>query len=98
MHVRIFGSGEAQDYRYGQRFVGFPFCKVCGVHVYLSVYGPPKTFVDRLSEDKKEFVRRNLDLVPVNIRVLDDVDFRGLKIERLDEGTEGYEQNVLGLP
>jgi hypothetical protein len=75
--------------------MGFPFCSTCGVHVYMVVYGPPQHIVDRLPEDKKEFVRKNLHLQPVNIRVLDGVDLGTSNIKRSDIGTEGYEENVL---
>lgn len=34
---------------------------------------------------------KNLDLRPLNVRALDDVDIWALKIQREDEGTEGYE-------
>ena len=37
----------------------------------MNVYGPPKSVVDRLPEERKEMIRKNLDLKPVNIRVLD---------------------------
>lgn len=84
-----------QEYQYGRKFMGFPFCSTCGVHVYMVVYGPPQQVVDRLPEDKKEFVRKNLDLQPVNVRVLNGVDLGTLDIKRSDNGTDGYEENVL---
>lgn len=63
----------------------------------MNVYGPPQSVIDRLPEEKKEVVKKNLDVKPVNIRVLEGVDVKYLKIERLDEGTDGYERDVLGL-
>lgn len=33
---------------------------------------------------------KNMALQPVNVRVLDGVDLKLLKIERTDDGTEGY--------
>lgn len=60
------------------------------MHVFLNVYGPPKEIVDKLPEAKREFVRKNLQIQPVNIRVLEGVEWEDLKIERSDEGTDGY--------
>lgn len=86
-----------QDYRFGRQFMGHPFCKACGVHVYMHVYGPPQHVVDRLPDDKKTLVRKNLDVAPINIRILDKIRVGALAVARTDEGTEGYEKDVLGL-
>lgn len=75
--------------------MGHPFCKICGVHVVMDVHGPPQHVVDRFPEDKKKMVRRKLDLKPVNVRVLDGVELSLLEIKRSDQGTNGYERDVL---
>ncbi|OIW24354.1 glutathione-dependent formaldehyde-activating gfa [Coniochaeta ligniaria NRRL 30616] len=93
--VKVTGAEHLTDYRFGRRFMGHPFCKICGVHVVMNVHGPPQHVVDRLPEDKKEMVRRKLDLKPVNIRVPDRVELSLLSIKRSDEGTDGYERDVL---
>lgn len=95
--VALTGTENVQDYRFGRRFMGHPFCKTCGVHVYMNVYGPPQSVIDRLPEEKKIMVRQNLDMTPVNVRVLDGIQLGGLSVARTDEGTEGYEKSVLGL-
>ena len=77
--------------------MGHPFCTTCGVHVYMNVYGPPKSVIDRLPEERREMIRKNLDLKPVNIRVLEGIELEHLNIERSEEGTDGYEQDVLRL-
>ena len=77
--------------------MGHPFCRTCGVHVYMNVYGPPQQVVDQLPEEKKAMVRKNLDMAPVNVRVLDGIQLDALPVARTDEGTEGYETDVLGL-
>lgn len=63
--------------------------------MYNNVYGPPASVFDRLPPERKEVVLaaywKNLDLRPLNVRALDDVDIWALKIQREDEGTEGYE-------
>lgn len=63
----------------------------------MNVYGPPQDIIDRLPSEKRDLIQKKLDLAPVNVRVLDNIDLRVLKIERKSEGTDGYEQNVLCL-
>jgi hypothetical protein len=63
----------------------------------MNVYGPPQHVIDRLPRDRQELIRKKLDLAPINVRVLDNIDWVGLKVERTSEGTNGYEQDVLGL-
>lgn len=46
--------------------------------------------IDRLPEAKKEFVKQQLEIQPVNLRVLDGVEWSELAVERMDEGTDGY--------
>jgi len=49
---------------------------------------------DSLPPERKERVMavywKNMALQPLNVRALDDVDLEFLKVERTDEGTEGY--------
>ena len=77
-------------YATGRKWSGNAACKTCGVHLYGNLWGPPKEFLEALSEEKKEFVRGVMDVKPVNIRVLDGVEWDQLKIVRDDCGTEGY--------
>jgi len=69
-------------------------CKTCGVLVFNNVYGPPISVFDSLPPERKERVMavywKNMALQPLNVRALDDVDLEFLKVERTDEGTEGY--------
>ena len=63
--------------------------------VFNNVRGPPVSVFDRLPPERKEKVLaaywKNLAMRPLNVRVLDGVDVGGLKVQREDEGTEGYE-------
>jgi hypothetical protein len=70
--------------------MGHPFCKTCGVHVYMNVYGPPQDIVDRLPEAKKVFVGKQLELQPVSLRILEGVSLGDLSIQRSDGGAQGY--------
>lgn len=67
------------------------------MHVCLNLYGPPQSVVDTMSDEKKAYVKKMLDLKPLNIRIFDHIDMQGLKIERCDEGQVGYDTEVLGL-
>jgi hypothetical protein len=46
--------------------------------------------VDRLSEEKKGFVRKQLDIQAVNVRMLEGVEWDEIDVKREDEGTGGY--------
>ena len=63
----------------------------CGVHPYLNLYGPPKEVVERLPEERQRLVRKMLDVKPVNIRVLEGVEWEEIEVKREDEGTKGWE-------
>ncbi|KXJ86424.1 glutathione-dependent formaldehyde-activating enzyme [Microdochium bolleyi] len=93
--VAISGRGNTFEYRYGQKFTGLSHCITCGVLVYKTVYGPPITIFDRLPAEMREralaVYYRNMSLQPLNVRTLDGIDTASLRIERNDEGTEGYE-------
>jgi hypothetical protein len=58
--------------------------------MYMEVHGPPKAVFDTWSEARKEAVRGNFEIVPIRVGVLDGVEWDQLKVERTDEGTEGY--------
>jgi hypothetical protein len=60
------------------------------VPVYMQIHGPPKVIFDSWPEAKREAVRGNFEILPIRIAVLDGVEWDQLKIERTDEGTDGY--------
>jgi hypothetical protein len=78
------------EYLFGRKFTGHHFCKTCGVPVYMQIHGPPKAVFDSWPEVRKEAVRANFEKFPIRISVLNDVEWDRLKVERTDEGTEGY--------
>lgn len=92
--VVVRGAAQhTRDYQFGpRRFMGHPFCTTCGAHVFMNVYGPPAEVVARLSPEKQELVRQNLDVMPVNVRILDGIQAHlgQLQVTRSDEGTDGY--------
>jgi hypothetical protein len=88
--VTIQGREMTQDYTFGRRFNGHPFCKVCGVHVFMNLYGPPKELVHGWPQQRQEMVAKMLDIQPINVRVLEGMELAALTVVRTDEGTEGY--------
>ncbi|KUJ18306.1 uncharacterized protein LY89DRAFT_717883 [Mollisia scopiformis] len=88
--VTISGGENTTEYLFGRKFTGHCFCKICGVPLFMRLHGPPKELVDTWSEDKQNMVKEKLEIIPIRLAVLDDVNWDELKIERSDEGTEGY--------
>lgn len=56
----------------------------------MKIHGPPKAVFDRLPEARRNALRGNFEILPVRVRLLDRVEWEELKVERSDEGTEGY--------
>jgi hypothetical protein len=59
------------------------------------VYGPPISVFDELSPERNEnalkVYHKNIQLLPLNVRVMEEVNLLSLEISRTDEGTTGYE-------
>ncbi|KAK2030022.1 glutathione-dependent formaldehyde-activating enzyme [Colletotrichum zoysiae] len=89
--VTLDGKDQTRDYKFGRGFNGSPFCRTCGVHCFGNLYGPPKEVIARLPEAKQEFVRKQLETQPLNIRVLDGVEWDRINIKWSNDGTAGYE-------
>ncbi|BCS01304.1 GFA family protein [Aspergillus luchuensis] len=89
-HVTLHGEENLTEYRFGRGFTGHQFCKICGVQLSMKLHGPPQSVVDSLPLEKQEIVKQKLAIVPIRVAVLDGVEWADLKIERTDEGTEGY--------
>ncbi|KAK1496635.1 glutathione-dependent formaldehyde-activating enzyme [Colletotrichum tamarilloi] len=88
--VSIVGKDQALDYQFGRKFNGSPFCRTCGVHCFGNLYGPPKELVAKLPEARQEFVRKQLEIQPLNVRVLEGLEWDSVNIEWSNDGTEGY--------
>ncbi len=56
----------------------------------MNVHGPPQAIIDRLPAERRAMIKKNLDLQPVNVRLLGGLDLRTVEVKRTDEGTEGY--------
>ncbi|RDH38410.1 Mss4-like protein [Aspergillus welwitschiae] len=88
--VTLHGEESLTEYCFGRGFTGHQFCKICGVQVGMKLHGPPQSVVDSLPPEKQEIVKEKLAIVPIRVAVLDGVEWADLKVERTDEGTEGY--------
>jgi hypothetical protein len=88
--VILTGSDNTTMYTFGQRFNGHPFCKNCGVQVHQHLIGPPADQLANMSEARQQMVIQKLQIQPINSRVLHGVPWDDIKVERSDEGTEGY--------
>ncbi len=89
--VSLAGADNARDYLFGRKFGSQSFCRGCGVVVFQKLYGPPRHVVDAWPEARQEMYRRKMDVLPLNIRALDGVEWDELEIQRSDEGTDGYD-------
>jgi hypothetical protein len=56
----------------------------------MKMNGPPKDILDTWPEERKEALKRFSTLMPVNVRVLNDVEWDALKIQHPNTGTGGY--------
>ncbi|KAK2041946.1 glutathione-dependent formaldehyde-activating enzyme [Colletotrichum somersetense] len=88
--VTLDGNDQTRDYKFGRGFNGWPFCRTCGVHCFGNLYGPPKEIIARLPEAKQEFVRKQLEIQPLNIRVLDGVEWDRINIKWSNDGAADY--------
>ncbi|KAI0134084.1 glutathione-dependent formaldehyde-activating enzyme [Xylariales sp. AK1849] len=88
--VTVTGTENTSVYAWGQKFGGNRFCKFCGVGIWGDLYGPPREVVATWPEARQKMVERKLQLQPLNVRALEEVEWDRINIERSDEGTEGY--------
>ena len=68
------------------------FCKTCGVHVDLHIRGPPEEELKTWAESRRGFLEMALTHHPVNIRILDDVEWKGQPGEVGGENVPGKVQ------
>ncbi|KAH0600846.1 hypothetical protein MHUMG1_01845 [Metarhizium humberi] len=93
--VRIHGKEYTKAYMYGKKYGADHFCATCGVFVFATVIGPPLSVFDNVPPERKEFVmsvyRKNINLLPLNMRCVEGLDIASLKIDKTDYGAEDYE-------
>lgn len=88
--VFLFGEDNTTMYAFGRKFNQNYFCTNCGVACYGLPVGPPQEVVDRMPEDKKAFVEKQRRIRQLSVRAMNGVEWGEIKIDRSDEGTEGY--------
>lgn len=89
-NVTIVGEDNTTGYQFGRKFVTHHFCKTCGVPMYMRFQGPPKEVLETMPEDRQNEIKKRTNMVPVNLRVLEGVDWDELNIEVVSQGTDGY--------
>ncbi|ROV93466.1 hypothetical protein VPNG_09633 [Cytospora leucostoma] len=87
----LVGKENTTTYAFGRKFNQAPFCKTCGVACYGVTVGPPQEVIERLPEEKKAFVERLRRIQPLYVRAMNGVEWDEIRIERNDDGTQGYE-------
>lgn len=92
--VRIHGKENTFEYLWNAKLGGPAMCKTCGVHMFGNLYGPPISAFDKLPAERLpiviEIYAKNMNMQPICVRVMDDIDMSTLKIDYDDCGTEGY--------
>ncbi|KAH7107469.1 Mss4-like protein [Auriculariales sp. MPI-PUGE-AT-0066] len=71
-----------KEYMFGPHTLAHQFCGICGVPIAIRVVGPPKAAIDGMSEAGKAIVEKKLQIRPINLHVLDGVEWDSLKITR----------------
>jgi hypothetical protein len=86
--VSITGADNTTGYSFGRKFTKHHFCNKCGVPVYLSILGPPKEIQDRWSDEARARMAPKFDLLPVNVKLLQGVEWDQLKVIREFDGKD----------
>jgi hypothetical protein len=62
--------------------------------VFSNIYGPDPSIFDKLPPERREkaleMYHKNMALQPLNVRTIEGLDLRSIKVERDNCGTEGY--------
>jgi hypothetical protein len=77
-------SGVTSTYQFARKFLEHKFCSICGVSTNIKVIGPPQEMVSKMSDAGREHARKMTEIMPVNIRVLDGVEWDEVNISNSD--------------
>ncbi|EIN14567.1 hypothetical protein PUNSTDRAFT_118027 [Punctularia strigosozonata HHB-11173 SS5] len=72
--------GIITTYQFARKFLEHKFCSICGVSTHVKVIGPPPEIVAKMSDAGKEQARQMVAIMPVNLRILDGVEWEEIKI------------------
>lgn len=78
--VHIRNPNNLKVYQFGLKYVEHCFCSECGVAVFLQPVGPPSEELETWSEERKKQLEAMLVLNPLNLHVLDGVEWEELKV------------------
>lgn len=80
--VSITGTEHLSTYSFGRKFAEHCFCSHCGTATHIKILGPPKEIQNRWSDEVRERNKKNFDMMPITLRILDGVEWSALKVER----------------
>ncbi|KAI2607283.1 glutathione-dependent formaldehyde-activating enzyme [Hypoxylon fragiforme] len=86
--VEIEGEDNLEVYLFNNKLFGKVFCKICGVSAYNKLQPITEDQINAMPEDRQGFVRVWLDRIPINLRVINDLNVNDLGLEVCD----GYDR------
>ncbi|KAI2624252.1 glutathione-dependent formaldehyde-activating enzyme [Hypoxylon sp. NC1633] len=81
--VEVEGEEHLATYLFNTKLSGKAFCKICGVTVYNAMQPVTDELLSKIPEKDRASLGRN-DMLPINLRVIDNLNIRDLNIERAD--------------
>jgi hypothetical protein len=80
-NVRVVESrpGILATYQFASKRVEHKFCSICGVTTHIVPVRPPKDVLDDMSDIEREITSKLLQVMPINIRVLNNVNWQDVK-------------------
>ena len=84
------GEDNLTRYRYGSN--DNRFCKTCGIYVDLQIERPPEEKMQDWPDSMRERLEGFVKMHPVNIRILDGVEWKGQPGETEGEDVPGKVQ------
>lgn len=79
--MQVFGAENLTSYRFNRKFATHLFCKTCGLHVDLAIREPSEDGAKVLNAAQKEFFEYAKTTHPLNLRLLDGVEWNGQRGE-----------------
>jgi hypothetical protein len=86
---------QLTSYQCGKKYSLQQFCGICAVPVLFRVIGPPPEIVARMSEKMKAYRDAIVQVQPVNLHVLDGVEWEQLKVKKEKGGKEDEPKYVV---
>jgi hypothetical protein len=92
--VHIASPSDLTVYQFGRKFVDHSFCGICAVPVFIRMVGPSPEIAAKLSEEEKTHLEQATQLNPVNLHVVDGVEWDKVKVSKV-QGKESEPKYVV---